>query len=973
MTASTTPLDERALRQLHKTRELEEFYASYDVWTGIRIASTLAVFFTFTVTIILYKSKCKKQRKYELYPSLEDMQNRPFEGYDHWCVSPLSRDDSMKLNGEDSLGRYYLTSSTGSAPLPTKRSVGSYTSLNNSFRVKSLPGSVMRINWSRMSSSERDDASQVTGQSIRSAERLQVPGVRLQSTGSSSDGYSAASSHDLCYDSSMAYLGVPGVAQRVSKPLLQLGGMDNWDSDHATAEWIQTIDINVIQPTPNISPCGSVRSVSDNAGDMPRLALPARGGRSSSLLSLESPDYDSRSIGSDSVFFDDSVQETGSSMSVSDSLGSSAKGSQPYLAAPSTRLAAPRTLSRQRQVQTYRLPVNTRSSPSPVPRQSSSERSSPSLLVPGVLLASPKPKPRGALGAASLLPPQITNLSASCERLARHSSLVSEESDSRRTTPLPRSGGLSTESSFEEPQCAVFRVPNVRRCNSATVPELQTVIEEGPMFRRTDSEAPQFQRSDSATTATMPGSSGSTSESDDASESVSFHLMVPELSIDVPSADTSRASSPSSSSSASTPSTSPAPPRKTLLTVGLMPIHDLSRSPSPARSRQRLRGAISPSNGNNLGDAARAVLRRQYSMYPCQSPVRDAQTGTYPLPTYFEEGLEDNENEKFKRGNGLGVTRSGSQRRGKGPQRTGSRKLSPSPVGEKRRGSPKLSPSSSLEKHRGSPKLSPSSSLDYHRGSPKLSPSSSLDYHRGSPKLSPSSSLDYHRGSPKLSPSSSLDKHRGSPKLSPSSSLDQHRESPKLVRGASCEQYRGFVKPSPSTAIGQHRGSLKLTPSAARGQTRGSLSPSPASTQQRLYPKQGTLAAGDLQRLFSKPGPSAASAQQPHSPGKPGPSGTSDQHRSPGKPLLGASDQHRTLGKPSTSGTSDQQRSTAKLTPSGASEQQRGTPKPDPSSGSGQQHRGSPKSSSSTASDQQQRSSTPKGPSTTPGLRETTC
>ena len=70
-------------------------------------------------------------------------------------------------------------------------------------------------------------------------------------------------------DPAAVLLGVPGNKQR---PMLQLGGMD-WDSDHATAEWLQTIDINVIQPTPNISPCSSMRSVSDQTGSFDQSTL----------------------------------------------------------------------------------------------------------------------------------------------------------------------------------------------------------------------------------------------------------------------------------------------------------------------------------------------------------------------------------------------------------------------------------------------------------------------------------------------------------------------------------------------------------------------------------------------------------------------------------------------------------------------------------------------------------------------------
>ena len=68
----------------------KEFYASYDVWTGIRTAVALALFFLFTVTLIVYKSKCKRQRKYELYPTLEEIPGgRPLDYYDYWCSTQI--------------------------------------------------------------------------------------------------------------------------------------------------------------------------------------------------------------------------------------------------------------------------------------------------------------------------------------------------------------------------------------------------------------------------------------------------------------------------------------------------------------------------------------------------------------------------------------------------------------------------------------------------------------------------------------------------------------------------------------------------------------------------------------------------------------------------------------------------------------------------------------------------------------------
>ncbi|XP_071521119.1 uncharacterized protein [Panulirus ornatus] len=630
--ASPTPISNETIRKYLKELELKEFYSTYDVWTGIRTAITLALFFVFTVTLILYKSKCKPRRKYELYPSLEDMPGRPLDYYDYWCSSPVSNDMGYKGEGVDALGRYYNNGrgETGSAPLP-KRSVGSYSSLNNSFRVKSLPGSVMRINCSRNSSFERDDSSQITAQSVRS-EFLSVPGVRLQSTGSSSDGYSAGSStHDLPGEvSAMGLLGVPGLGPRGTKPVLQLGGMD-FDSDHATAEWIQTIDINVIQPTPNISPCGSVRSVSDNS-ELARLPLPGRG-RIASMVSLDSPDLDNRSIGSDSVFMEDSTIDTYSSMS-----GSVDSGSPSLLASPRPTFT-PSPRGYRRKVQSYRLGITPRAPPiaaaaaaaaaamSPVMNRASVHRPRDQRSRQKQLQRQKKqdiPVPtitRSGPATSSLLLPSLGNhLSASCERLAAHSAMLAEreQSSSQGSSSLVPTG--STE---EEPMCAVFTVPSLRRSNSATTPEQKEEASTG--WKRADSEQnPTVRRADSATDPQRQ-SSESSSDSDEASESVSFHLMVPALSIDNPSNDTSRASSPTLSppnSPNSSPPTghSPSPLMTTLETPA---------TPSP----------VPPTSKGKTSKSGRRMLRRQYSQCLPPSPtfLREMSPSPASLPTYMEE------------------------------------------------------------------------------------------------------------------------------------------------------------------------------------------------------------------------------------------------------------------------------------------------------------------------------------------------
>ena len=61
--------------------------------------------------------------------------------------------------GLGGVGRCYEKGGVGmgSAPLPTQGPGGSRSSLANSFRVKSLPGSVTAISWSRTSSCETED------------------------------------------------------------------------------------------------------------------------------------------------------------------------------------------------------------------------------------------------------------------------------------------------------------------------------------------------------------------------------------------------------------------------------------------------------------------------------------------------------------------------------------------------------------------------------------------------------------------------------------------------------------------------------------------------------------------------------------------------------------------------------------------------------------------------------------------------
>lgn len=429
----------------------------------------------------------------------------------------------------------------------------------------------------------------------------------MQSTGSSSDGYSVgSSSYDFPFDSTpMTLLNVPKISGK-GKPLLQTGGID-WANEQAKAEWLQTIDINVILPTPSVSPCGSVRNISENLDqdDPHSLNVPTRG-RSGSSVSVDSRECDTHSIGSDSVFFDEPSVEGESDYSD--------KGPRqtPDTKATFQGLAKARSGSlSKRQVHSFRLPINPKAALSP---------------IPSLLEGKPLMKPQDSLSPESTAPnkfpvtsslniPLGVHLSGSCERLATHGALLSEYDNVSRQTS---SGTICQGSSFEDdPVITAFTVPGVRRCNSATTPEIQEEAEDH-RFKRADSDVPQVQRNGSADISRQ--NSSSSSGSDEVSESVSFHLLVPHLSVDCPSADTSRASSPSLSLS---------PPGSPSFGTSLsVPTSHFHRSSSP--SRGRLRGAAAD---------GRTSLKRQYSQYMPASP-RDKSPSPFGLPTSFEEDEE---------------------------------------------------------------------------------------------------------------------------------------------------------------------------------------------------------------------------------------------------------------------------------------------------------------------------------------------
>ena len=352
--------------------------------------------------------------------------------------------------------------------------------------------------------------------------------------------YSTGSSaHDL-------RISVPTIKTR---PVLQLGGMD-WDSDHATAEWLQTIDINVIQPTPNISPCSSMRSVSDHTGSFDQATTLHPSLRSTSRQSTRLED-DAPSMTSDSLFFDASASS--------------------YEESSSSRSA------HRRHTQ------------------------------PNLFFATPTFKPK-VPGPTLLALPTATNLSGSCEKLS-----VQPLAEKLRESGTSLQAVPSIE---EDPQMMSYKVPNLRRTASAQTnggTRNSSLKAKRPSpIKRAESATNPVKRCDSSGNP-RKYSSGSTSSTDEASESVSFHLMAPQLSMDCPSQDVSRAS---------TPSLSPTPP---------------PTPPTPPSKRPLCRTRPTGAEG-------RGVLRRQFARdftQPCiQLPAFPEEVEPFPTLTITTEAIK---------------------------------------------------------------------------------------------------------------------------------------------------------------------------------------------------------------------------------------------------------------------------------------------------------------------------------------------
>ncbi|XP_050524502.1 uncharacterized protein LOC126896088 [Daktulosphaira vitifoliae] len=289
-----------------------EFYSTYDVMTGVRIASTLGGFFLMMVLLVLYKSKCKTrslsdQHLEAVIKAAVDQEEQMAalakrSSSSSYCsghglcrcsqrYSIPENDSSIDCNNWSRQSRAYLT----------EMQYYPYMVLNHTKNNKRITTSVLEYSFEE---DENDGMEILTNNSFRVAQWLEVPdGRKLISRGNS------VSSNDT------SYLEARGSSLIVGHPPSPL----NHSSSAGDPPWeyYYPIDIQVIQPTPCMTPCGSQDSFSDvprhtqqllptasgkrQRHDSPRLIAPIASIRTSCSSCCETE----TSTANSSVFVDD--------------------------------------------------------------------------------------------------------------------------------------------------------------------------------------------------------------------------------------------------------------------------------------------------------------------------------------------------------------------------------------------------------------------------------------------------------------------------------------------------------------------------------------------------------------------------------------------------------------------------------------------------------------------------------------------
>ncbi|KAK9876584.1 hypothetical protein WA026_013963 [Henosepilachna vigintioctopunctata] len=278
--------------ELNKTRIAEEFYSTYDVMTGVRIAMTLGGFFAFMVILVLYKSKSETEKALEdpdfTAAAVADAEQEE----ERELAAVIEAEVFQKLNPRRSRQSIDNSCLSRSWIRSTRRysSIGGYSSLMEPSWRMGLQSQLPSFD----EDSTEDDPSFFDD--VIHNRHLDVP-RRCSNITCSSSGSSYLERRDSAF-----LLGMPAIPahksrsrRRQSSPL------------PAVYDFYYPIDIRVIQPTPGGSPCGSDRALYDRTCEpsdlKPRLAPLASISSCNSSLETEAyPDEEPLSCVSDSIF-----------------------------------------------------------------------------------------------------------------------------------------------------------------------------------------------------------------------------------------------------------------------------------------------------------------------------------------------------------------------------------------------------------------------------------------------------------------------------------------------------------------------------------------------------------------------------------------------------------------------------------------------------------------------------------------------
>ncbi|KAF7272038.1 hypothetical protein GWI33_015154 [Rhynchophorus ferrugineus] len=269
------------------TTDPREYYKTYDVMTGVRIAATLGSFFGLMVLLVLYKSKSKTEKALE-DPTFTAAAVAEAEEEERQIQLALEATAYQQLNPRRA-SRKSLDISNGShSHRGSARfsSVGGYSSLLEP-PVRTSPRLPCFVDED---SPQEDNASLY--EDVYYNSQLDVP-RRPSNITCSSSGSSYLERRD-----SAVTLGFPALpahkyksSRRQSSPVPEI------------YDFYYPIDIRVTQPTPGGSPCGSDRAIYDRVVEppnlKPRLAPLASISSCNSSLGTEYPDCEGLSYACD--------------------------------------------------------------------------------------------------------------------------------------------------------------------------------------------------------------------------------------------------------------------------------------------------------------------------------------------------------------------------------------------------------------------------------------------------------------------------------------------------------------------------------------------------------------------------------------------------------------------------------------------------------------------------------------------------